>query len=369
MIDSTSTQTASPSAPAQDREQQQIILSGIRPTGRLHYGNYFGAVRHFLRLQKQGARCYYFVADYHALTTITEPTDVFRQTVEMLKTYVACGLDPERSIIYRQSDLPATAELALLLGMITNIGFLERGTTYKDKMAKLEADPRAEGNPLSYGLLGYPVLMAADILIVQADVVPVGDDQRQHLEMACDIAERFNSRFGETLKVPTPVGREALRLPGLDGTAKMGKSEHNTLDLLDDEKTVLKKIKAVPTTTDPLPLDTDSNDPDVVVPKMPSGVGVLYRLLHLLAPEAVYLDFLERYRNKEKFYGDLKKTLAGYVSAFNAPIIERYNDPANNEEAVCGFLAENARKVSPLALDTVEACREAMGLGRSLHRA
>lgn len=348
---------------------REIILSGIRPTGRLHYGNYFGAVQHFIRLQEQGHCCYYFIADYHALTTITERTDFLRQTLDMLRTYVACGLDPHKSVIYRQSDLPCTAELTLLLGMVTNIGFLERGTTYKDKLTKLTETAGAEGNPLSFGLLGYPVLMAADILIVRADKVPVGDDQRQHVEMAIDIAQRFNYRFGETLKVPASVSREALRLPGLDGSEKMGKSEHNTLDLLDDPATVLKKLKAVQTTTDPLPLDVESDDPDVVIPRMPPSVGVLYRLLNLLAPQEVYLDFLGRYRRGEKFYGTLKTSLAKYVSAFNAPIIERFNDPANSDESVKDFLRENAQKVTPVALGTVEAVREAIGIGHSLYRA
>jgi len=348
---------------------KEVILSGIRPTGRLHYGNYFGALRHFIDLQERGQECYYFIADYHALTTITEREDFYRQTLDMLKTYVACGLDPNKSVIYRQSDLPCTAELALLLGMITNIGFLERGTTYKDKMSKLAEASNVEGNPLSFGLLGYPVLMAADILIVRADKVPVGDDQRQHVEMAMDIAQRFNHRFGETLKIPAAVSREALRLPGLDGGAKMGKSEHNTLDLLDDPETVLKKIKGVQTTTDPLPLDTESDDPDVVIPRMPPSVGMLYRLTNLLAPEDVYLDFLGKYRRGEKFYGKLKTTLAKYVSEFNEPIIERYNDPAHNDEFITGFLRENAKKVTPVALETVEACRQAMGIGHSLYRA
>lgn len=349
--------------------REEVILSGIRPTGRLHYGNYFGALRHFIRLQEEGKHCYYFIADYHALTTITEHVDYYGQTIEMLRTYIACGLDPEKSIIYRQSDLPCTAELCLLLGMITNIGFLERGTTYKDKMTKLQEDPKAEGNPLSYGLLGYPVLMAADILIVRADKVPVGDDQRQHVEMACDIAERFNSRFGDTLHVPQPVGRDALRLPGLDGSEKMGKSEHNTLDLLDDSETVLRKIRGVETSTDPLPLEVECNDPDIIVPRMPAGVGVLYRLLNLLAPEDVYLDFVGKYRRREKFYGTLKKTLAEYVSAFNAPIIEKYNAPENTVASVREFLCENAKRVTPVALETVEACRAAMGISRSIYRA
>ena len=348
---------------------QEIILSGIRPTGRLHYGNYFGAIKHFIRLQQEGHQCYYFIADYHALTTITESVNFFQQTIDMLRTYVACGLDPVKSVIYRQSDLPSTAELSLLLGMVTNIGHLERGTTYKDKIGKLNDTPGAEGNPLSYGLLGYPVLMAADILIVRADKVPVGDDQRQHVEMAMDIAQKFNYRFGETLKIPAPVSREALRLPGLDGSAKMGKSDHNTLDLLDDPETVLRKIKAVQTTTDPLPLDTDSNDPDVVIPKMTPSLGILYRLLALLAPEEVYLDFLGRYRRGEKFYGVLKTTLAKHVSEFNAPIIERFNSPENSDEYVKDFLRDNAKKVTPVALETVEACRAAMGIGRSLYRA
>ena len=350
--------------------KRETILSGIRPTGRLHYGNYFGAVRHFLRLQEEDrAACYYFIADYHALTTVTDRQDLYGNTIEMLRTYVACGLDPRRSVIYRQSDLPCTAELSLLLGMITNIGLLERGTTYKDKLSKLREDPKAEGNPLSYGLLGYPVLMAADILIVKADIVPVGEDQRQHLEMAIDLATRFNSRFGETFHVPRPISRDALRLPGLDGASKMGKSDHNTLDLLDDPATVLKKIKAVPTTTEPAPLDTDSNDADTVIPKMPAGVGVLYRLLDLLAPREVFLEFLEEYRKGGKFYGALKKTTAEHCSKFNEPIIARYNDPANSAPSVEEFLRENARRVTPVALETVEAVRAAMGIGHSLYRA
>lgn len=348
--------------------KQEVILSGIRPTGRLHYGNYFGAIKAFLELQEQGHVCYYFIADYHALTTVAERRDLFRATLDMLRTYVACGLDPIKSTIYRQSDLPATAELALLFGMIVNIGFLERGTTYKDKMGKLQDEGETEGNPLSYGLLGYPVLMAADILIVKADKVPVGDDQRQHVEMAIDIAQRFNHRFGETLKVPASVPRNAIRLPGLDGSEKMGKSEGNTLDLLDDSKTVLAKIKAVQTTTDPLPLKGESNDPDIVIPQMPPSLGALYRLLNLLAPEAVYTDFVGKYRRGEKFYGTLKNTLAEYASKFNAPIIEGFNSPTNNDEYVKEFLRANAEKVTPIALDTVEACREAIGLGHSLYR-
>jgi len=349
--------------------KQEIILSGIRPTGRLHFGNYFGAIQHFIRLQREGHHCYYFIADYHALTTITERVDFFGQTIDMLRTYVACGLDPDKSIIYRQSDLPCTAELTLLLSMVTNIGFLERGTTYKDKMSKLAETSGVEGNPLSYGLLGYPVLMAADILIVRADKVPVGADQRQHVEMAMDMAQRFNYRFGETLKVPAPVSREALRLPGLDGSGKMGKSENNTLDLLDDPETVLRKVRAVQTTTDPAPLDVESDDPDVVIPRMPPTVGVLYRLLSLLAPPDVYEDFVGKYRRGEKFYGMLKNTLAKHVSEFNAPIIEKFNDPGNTPEFVMDFLRTNAQRVTPVALETVESCRAAMGIGRSLFRA
>ncbi len=359
----------------------EVILSGVRPTGRLHYGNYFGAIRQFLDLQEQGHTCYYFIADYHALTTISEREDFYGQTIAMLRTYVACGLDPRRSIIYRQSDLPCTAELTLLLGMVTNIGFLERGTTYKDKMAKLQEEARASaaaagegegaapGNPLSYGLLGYPVLMAADILIVRADKVPVGDDQRQHLEMTIDIAQRFNHRFGEVLKPPQPLARNALRLPGLDGAAKMGKSDRNTLDLLDDPETVKAKIRSVPTTTEPAGLEGEYDDPDAVIPQMPAGLGALYRLLSLLAPGEVYRDFVGKYRRKEKFYGLLKNTLIEYVNAFNAPILARFNAPENTEEFVREFLRENARRVTPVALETVEACRAAMGIGRSVFRA
>ncbi len=349
--------------------KSEIILSGVRPTGRLHYGNYFGAVADFLRLQEEGHTCYYFVADYHALTTVTEPTAVFENTIMMLRTYVACGLDPVKSIIYRQSDLPCTAELSLLLGMISNVGMLERGTTYKDKLTKLPPTKGPDGNPLSYGLLGYPVLMAADILIVQADIVPVGDDQRQHVEIATDLAQRFNHRFGDTLKIPATVPRAALRLRGLDGFGKMGKSEGNALDLLDDEKTVLKKIKSVPTTTDPEPLARDTVEPDAFIAQLPGGLATLYQLLDLLAPSEVFVDFANRYREGGKFYGDLKKTVAHHVSAFNDPIIERFNASDNDRDSVMDFLRTNAERVTPVALETVESCKEAMGLGRSLYRA
>lgn len=347
---------------------REVILSGIRPTGRLHYGNYFGAITSFLELQNQGHQCYYFIADYHALTTVTEREDIFDQTLNVVRTYVACGLDPQRSVIYRQSDLPCTAELALLLGMVANIGQLERGTTYKDKLSKLPPTRGPEGNPLSYGLLGYPVLMAADILIVRADKVPVGEDQRQHLEMAIDIVRKFNHRFGEVLKAPAPIARSAIRLPGLDGSEKMGKSEGNTLDLLDDPETVLAKIKAVQTTTDPLPLDVESDDPDVVIPKMPPSVGALYCLLALLAPEDVYRDFVGKYRRGEKFYGLLKTNLAEYVSRFNAPIIEKFRALKDNDAYITDCLRENAKRVTPIALETIEACRKAMGIGASIYR-
>ncbi len=353
-------------------KKNEVILSGIRPTGRMHYGNYFGAVKQFLDLQARGLTCYYFVADYHALTAIKGRVDYAQITLDMLRTYVACGLDPKKSTIYRQSDLPATAELALLLGMIANIGFLERGTTYKDTVAKLGVGETggAEGNPISYGLLGYPVLMAADILIVRADKVPVGDDQRQHVEMAIDLAQKFNSRFQrEVLHLPQAVARDAVRLPGLDGSAKMGKSENNDLGLLDDPKTVLQKIKAVQTTTDPGLIEGASNDPDRVIPQMPPSLGALYRLLSLTAPQGVFEDFVGKYRRKEKFYGTLKTTLAEHVNAFNAPIIAAYHSPHNTEATVKEFLVENAKRVTPVALETVESCREAMGIGRSLYRA
>lgn len=351
--------------------KEEVILSGIRPTGRLHYGNYFGAIKKFIELQDEGLRCYYFIADYHALTTAQERTDYFRYTLDMLRTFVACGLDPDKSVIYRQSDLPSTAELTLLLGMITNIGLLERGTTYKDTVAKLPGGTTKgrEGNPIPFGLMGYPILMAADILIVKADKVPVGDDQRQHVEMAMDIAQKFNHRFNcEALNIPEAVSRNALRLPGLDGGAKMGKSENNDLGLMDDEKTVLKKIKTVPTTTDPGPIEGDSNAPEDFIPQLPPGLGMLYRLLDLLAPEDVYLEFVEEYRNGGKFYGNLKKAVAEHVSTFNAPIIDKFHDPSNSDESVIEFLKANAERVTPVALDTVEGCREAMGIGRSLYR-
>ena len=186
--------------------------------------------------------------------------------------------------------------------------------------------------------------------------------------MTIDIARKFNHRFGETLKLPKPVDRSAVRIPGLDGGAKMGKSENNDLGLLDDPKTVLKKIKGVQTTTNPAPLTTESNDPEAVIPQMSPSVGALYRLLNLLTPEEVYLDFVDKYRRGEKFYGKLKTTLANAVNAFNAPIIEAFHSPDNSEDSVREFLRANAKRVTPIALETVEACREAIGIGRSLYR-
>lgn len=334
--------------------KQEVILSGIRPTGRLHFGNYFGAIKQFIELQETDNRCYYFIADYHALTTITERRDIYRQTLDMLRTYVACGLDPEKSIIYRQSDLPATAELALLFGMITNIGYLERGTTYKDKIGKLTTDEGdTEGNPLSYGLLGYPVLMAADILIVKADKVPVGDDQRQHLELTRDLALRFNHRYGDTFVVPEatfpPAGARVMDLQA--PTRKMSKSEaspQGTILVLEDLAKVAKKVKRAVTDT-----ETEVRYDREAKP----GVSNLLDILSACTGEAP-----EALAGRYQQYGPLKADTAEAVVELLRPIQERYRALAEDPAGTAELLAVGARKAAEVAEATLGRARDALGL-------
>ena len=330
---------------------KEIILSGIRPTGRLHYGNYFGAIRNFIDLQSQDTICYYFIADYHALTTITEREDFYQQTIEMLRTYVACGLDPAKSVIYRQSDLPCTAELALLLGMITNIGFLARGTTYKDKMGKLEEGPGGvDGNPLSYGLLGYPVLMAADILIVQANVVPVGRDQKQHVEVTRDLAIKFNLAFGDTFTIPEPQIADAVAVvPGLDGQ-KMSKSYGNTIEIFGDPKATRKRIMSIVTDSKTL---EEPKDPDTCN---------VFRLYKLFATEAQQADLAARYRAGGMGYGTAKKELADLLETFFAPMRAKRAELAANPRYVEDVLQAGAAKARAVARETLQRARRAVGL-------
>src|SRR5271156_5214769 len=221
----------------------KIILTGIQPSGALHLGNYFGAMLPAVEMQSRG-QAVYFIADYHALTSVTSADDLRRYPFDVPAGFLACGLDPARTILFRQSDVPQVHELAWMLSVVTPMGLLERAHSYKDKIA--------QGAEPSHGLFAYPVLMAADILLYNSDLVPVGKDQKQHLEMARDIAQKFNDRFGPVFKLPEPVIRETTAIvPGIDGR-KMSKSYGNTLELFGEDKALEKRIMSISTDSTPV---------------------------------------------------------------------------------------------------------------------
>ena len=293
----------------------QTVLSGIRSTGHLHLGNYFGALRNFVKIQDD-YNCFYFIADLHSLTTHPHPDDFHANVKTILAEYLASGLDPEKVTIFVQSDVPEVSELYVLLNMISYKGELERTTTFKDKvrLAKAKArnvrfedvaedDHNDEGINISAGLLTYPVLMAADILIHRADYVPVGKDQEQHLEYARVLARRFNNMYGEEVfKEPRGFnfGGELIKVPGLDGSGKMGKSQGNGIYLYDDEKTITKKVMKALTDSGPV----EPNSP------MPECIDNLFTLLALVSEPSTVEYFREKWNDCSIRYGDLKKQLA-----------------------------------------------------------
>lgn len=334
--------------------QNKIVLSGIRPTGDLHLGNWSGAVTKFLQLQDmEGYDRFYFVADLHALTTITGPIDVRSGTLHMIRQYLACGLDPQKATIYRQSDIPEIPYFSTLLGMVAGHGRLENCTTFKDK----QESQKEKGGRITAGLFNYPVLMAADILIVRANFVPVGADQNQHLEMCREFAGSMNSMFGTSL--PQPVNFEIgdgkpVRVPGLDGSGKMGKSSGGKpINLISDADTIRKQILAAKTDT----------GPEVGKPMSPEMENLFTFMSNFSKAETVE-DFKERYRNGEqRFYGELKLQIANDVIALCDPIRDRYHsDPSCSEEAAIDVLKAGATKVRPIASDVLSDALEKMGV-------
>ncbi|HJD92474.1 tryptophan--tRNA ligase [Bacteroides coprosuis] len=319
----------------------ETVVSGIRPTGDLHLGNYFGAVKSFLQMQHE-YNCYFFIADWHSLTTHPKPEDIVKNAEGVLATYLACGIDPEVSTIYIQSDVKEVLELYLYLNMNAYLGELERTTTFKDKARK-------QPNNVNAGLLTYPTLMAADILQHRAVKVPVGKDQEQNMEMARKFARRFNNIYDTDL-FPEPASftyaKEAIKIPGLDGSGKMGKSEGNCIYLIDDAKTIRKKVmKAV---TDAGPATPNSEKPEVI--------KNLFTFLDIVSSKDTYEYFDEKWNNCSIRYGDLKKQLAEDIVAFNAPIREKILDyKANTEllEKVAKLGAEKARESANKTLDEV----------------
>jgi tryptophanyl-tRNA synthetase len=319
----------------------KIYLSGIQPSGALHLGNYFGAMQPAIELQTQG-QAVYFIADYHALTSVSNAADLRRYTFDVAAGFLACGLDPARTILFRQSDVPQVHELAWLLSVVTPVGLLERAHSYKDKVA--------QGAETSHGLFAYPVLMAADILLYNSDFVPVGKDQKQHLEIARDIAQKFNDRFGPVFKIPEPLIREATAIvPGVDGR-KMSKSYGNTLELFGEAKALEKRIMAIPTDSTP-----------VVDPKPMDG-SILAQLMKTVATPSEYENYARKMSAGGVGYGDLKKELAAVIKAFLAPFQEKFRGYQARPDEVEAVLTDGAERARALALPILEKARQATGL-------
>ncbi len=325
-----------------------IVLSGIRPTGNLHLGNYFGAVKNFVRMQEEN-KCFFFIADYHSLTTHPTPADLHGNVKQVLVEYLAAGLDPDKSTLYVQSDVPEIVELYLFLNMNAYLGELERVTTFKEKARK-------QPDNINAGLLTYPSLMAADILIHNAHKVPVGKDQEQHLEMARTFARRFNRMYKqEYFNIPQAYnfGAELVKIPGLDGSGNMGKSEGEgyAIFLIDEEKTIRKKVmKAV---TDTGPTQPNQTKPEVI--------ENLFSLLKVVSTPEVVNHFDEQYNNCSIRYGDLKKQLAEDMVAFTAPIRQKILDLAANEAYISKVARQGAEKARESASKTIREVREIIG--------
>ena len=325
---------------------KEVVLSGIRPTGQLHLGNYFGALRNFVRIQEQ-YRCYYFIADLHSLTTHPHPADFHANVKAILAQYLAAGLDPAKSCIYIQSDVPEVSELYVLLNMLAYKGELERTAAFKDKVRKNPENVNA-------GLLTYPVLMASDILVHRSNWVPVGKDQDQHLEMARVFAKRFNNFYGvEVFPEPHAMdfGSGSIKVPGLDGNGKMGKSEGNGIYLIDDEKTITKKVmRAV---TDSGPTAPDSPKPDVI--------ENLFTLLKLVSTPETVAYFDEKWKDYSIRYGDLKKQLAADICAITLPIRERILEIENDDAFLARVVREGREQARESAAATLKEVRKAVG--------
>jgi len=326
----------------------ETIVSGMRPTGNLHLGSYFGALKNFIRLQEE-ANCYFFVADYHSLTTHPNPKNIHQNVRTVLAQYVACGLDPEKATIYVQSEVPEVVELYMYLNMNAYLGELERVTSFKDKV-------RQNPNNVNAGLLTYPTLMAADILLHRADAVPVGKDQEQHLEMTRTFAARFNRMYGvDYFKEPVAYnfGNELVKVPGLDGSGKMSKSEGESATIyLVDEPSVLKK-KIMRAKTDAGPQTPNS-------PKSPE-IENLFSLLRLVGKEETVMEFEARYADCSIRYGDLKKQLAEDMEVFVAPIRERIKEVEADDLYLSRIAREGNEKARASARKTINEVREIIG--------
>lgn len=329
--------------------KKEIVVSGIRSTGYLHLGNYFGAIQNYVKMQ-DAHECYFFVADYHSLTTHPDPKDLKKNVYRVVAENIASGLDPEKVALYAQSDLPEIPELYLMLNMLAYMGELEKVPTFKDKV-------RLQPDNVNAGLLTYPVLMAADILIHRAVKVPVGKDQEQHLEMARNFANRFNGRYGTNFFPEPQVYRfnnDTVKIMSLDGNGKMSKSENvnATIYLSDDDETIRKKIMKAKT----------DQGPSVPNAEMPDYIANLFLLLQLTATPDVTAHYTQAYNNCNIRYGDMKKQLAEDMAAFVKPIREHAAALQQDEHTIKRILKDGAEKARISSRATIEEARKLIGI-------
>ncbi len=322
------------------------VVSGIRSTGNLHLGNYFGAVTNFLKMQKEN-NCFFFIADYHSLTTHPKPEDLHANIRQVLAEYLACGIDPEVASVFIQSDVPEVTELYLLLNMNAYVGELERTTSFKEIIRK-------QPDNINAGLLTYPVLMAADIIIHRAHKVPVGKDQEQHLEMTRRFARRFNTMY-EVDYFPEPdaynFGKQLLKIPGLDGTGKMGKSEGNGVFLADTPQEIRKKVMRAVTDTGPVKPGEKPSEP----------VQNLFTIMNVVSDPATVNYFTDKHASCEIRYGDMKKQLAEDIIKVTEPIRERILEILADKKYLARVVADGAEKARASASKTVREVREIIG--------
>ncbi len=319
------------------------ILSGIQPSGKLHIGNYFGAVRQFVEFQEKGNECFYFIANYHALTTLRNKAELEELCIHLAAGYLALGIDPEKSIFFAQSDVPQVTELTWLLNCVCPVSQMEKATSYKDKLAK--------GITANMGLFDYPVLQAADIVIYDANVVPVGQDQKQHVEITRDIAAKFNRAFGsEVLVLPDPyIVPDVAVVPGIDGE-KMSKSYNNTIEIFLTPKQTSKRCAQI--VTDSTPLEE---------PKNPEQCNV-FSLLKLFATEAELAEIATSYRAGGYGYGHAKKRLAEFINERFGEARERYEKLITDPDHLRDILREGGRKAREVAQATMARARDAAGI-------
>jgi tryptophanyl-tRNA synthetase len=323
------------------------ILSGIQPSGTLHIGNYFGMMRPAIHLQEEG-EAYYFIANYHSMTSLFDAEQRRKNSLDVAVDFMACGLDPKKSVFWKQSDVPEVTELAWLLSTVTPMGLLERCHSYKDKKARLAGDDLDQVN---HGLFAYPVLMAADILAFDSNIVPVGRDQKQHVEVTRDIAIKFNNLYGEVFVIPEPqILAEVAVVPGTDGQ-KMSKSYGNTIEIFGDEKVLRKKIMSIV---------MDSRSPQE--PKPDADKNLAVQLLKLVAPADVATVFENRLRAGGLGYGDLKKALFEHYWNYFAPMRSRRAELVANIDYVHQVLRDGATRARNEAGQLVGRAKRAAGL-------